>query len=93
MFVAPVASPLLVGPGTITTLIIFLAIYPIHLGVISVIVTVLPIYSTLRSSEQITGVVRKNGVRAMGRIMAIIIAATGTEMIYIALYNWGIAKA
>ncbi|RLI21111.1 MarC family protein [Candidatus Bathyarchaeota archaeon] len=93
MFVVPVASPLLVGPGTITTLIIFSAIYPIHLGVISVTVTTLLIYLTLRLSEQITGLIGKNGVRAMGRIMAIIIAATAAEMIHTALYNWGIAKA
>ncbi len=92
MFVVPIASPLLVGPGTITTLIIFSAIYPIHLGVISVIITVLLIYLTLRLSEQITGIIGKNGVRAMGRIMAIIIAATAAEMIHTALYNWGIAR-
>jgi len=92
MFVVPIASPLLVGPGTITTLIIFSAIYPIHLGVISVILTVLLIYLTLRLSEQITGIIGKNGVRAMGRIMAIIIAATAAEMIHTALYNWGIAR-
>lgn len=92
MFVVPIASPLLVGPGTITTLIIFSAVHPIHLGIISVIITTTLIYLTLRLSEQITGLIGKNGVRAMGRIMAIIIAATAAEMIHRALYNWGIAK-
>ncbi len=93
MFIVPIASPLLVGPGTITTLIVFSAVYPAHLGVISVAVTALLIYLTLRGSEQITGIIGKNGVRAMGRLMAIIIAATAAEMIHTALYNWGIAKA
>ena len=93
MFIVPIASPLLVGPGTITTLIVLSAVYPAHLGVISVAITALLIYSTLRGSEQITGIIGKNGVRAMGRLMAIIIAATAAEMIHTALYNWGIAKA
>jgi len=93
MFIVPIASPLLVGPGTITTLIVFSAVYPAHLGVISVAITSLLIYLTLRGSEQITGIIGKNGVRAMGRLMAIIIAATAAEMIHTALYNWGIAKA
>ena len=93
MFMVPIASPLLVGPGTITTLIIFSAAYPAHLGVISVTITALLIYLTLKLSEQITGIIGRNGVRAMGRIMAIIIAATAAEMIHTALYSWGIAKA
>ena len=93
MFIVPIASPLLVGPGTITTLIVFSAVYPAHLGVISVAITALLIYLTLRGSEQITGIIGKNGVRAMGRLLAIIIAATAAEMIHTALYNWGIAKA
>ena len=93
MFIVPIASPLLVGPGTITTLIVFSAVYPAHLGVISVAITALLIYLTLRGSEQITRIIGKNGVRAMGRLMAIIIAATAAEMIHTALHNWGIAKA
>lgn len=93
MFIVPIASPLLVGPGTITTLIIFSAVYPPHLGIISIIITVALVYLTLRASEQITQIIGKNGVRAMGRLMAIIIAATAAEMIHTALYNWGIAKA
>ena len=93
MFIVPIASPLLVGPGTITTLIVLSAVYPAYLGVISVAITALLIYLTLRGSEQITGIIGKNGVRAMGRLMAIIIAATAAEMIHTALYNWGIAKA
>ena len=43
--------------------------------------------------DRITGIIGKNGVRAMGRLMAIIIAATAAEMIHTALCNWGIAKA
>ena len=74
-------------------LIVLSAVYPAHLGVISVAITALLIYLTLRGSEQITGIIGKNGVRAMGRLMAIIIAATAAEMIHTALYNWGIAKA
>jgi len=92
MFVVPIATPLLVGPGTITTLIIFSAIYPAHLGVVSTAITTLLIYLTLKLSEKITELIGRNGVRALGRIMAIIIAATAAEMMHIALYNWGIAK-
>ncbi|MCL6579916.1 MAG: MarC family protein, partial [Candidatus Bathyarchaeota archaeon] len=93
MIVVPIASPLLVGPGTITTLLILAATYPIYLILSAIIIATLLVYITLRLSEKLTAVVGRNGVRAMGRIMSIIIAATAAEMIHSALLNWGIAKA
>jgi small neutral amino acid transporter SnatA (MarC family) len=37
--------------------------------------------------------VGKNGIQAMSRIMAVILAAIASQMIYLALYDWDIAKA
>jgi multiple antibiotic resistance protein len=93
MIVVPIASPLLVGPGTITTLLILAATYPIYLILSAIVIATLLVYITLRLSEKLTAVVGRNGVRTMGRIMSIIIAATAAEMIHSALLNWGIAKA
>ena len=93
MVVVPIASPLLVGPGTITTLIVFSAVYPLYLSISGVAITMPLIYTTLWLSEQITTLIGRNGVRAMGRIMSIIIAATAAEMLHTALVNWGIAGA
>ena len=93
IFVVPIASPLLVGPGTITTLIVLSASIELYITAISVMIVTFLIYVTLRLSEKITKIIGRNGVRAMGRIMAIIIAATAAEMIHTALANWGIAKA
>ena len=88
-----VVTPLLVGPGTITTLIVLSAYYPAHVLLMAVAVASALAYACLRFSDVIYRLLGETGVKAASRLMAVLIAAIGCEMIHSALLAWGIAKA
>lgn len=90
--VVPLATPLLVGPGTITTLLILSSIHPIYLVFISAITAGLLSYLTLDISHVLVRVLRKSGTVALARLMSIILAAFAADMIHSALIDWNIAK-
>jgi multiple antibiotic resistance protein len=84
----PIASPLIVGPGTIATLILFTTQYPIHLIILASLFSAITVYIFLRYADYIMKLMGKNALRALGRLMAIIIAAVAAEMIHLALQEW-----
>ncbi len=90
--VVPLATPLLVGPGTITTLLILSSFHPIYLVFISAIIAGLLSYVTLSVSHILVKVLRKSGTVALARLMSIILAAFAADMIHSALVDWNIAK-
>jgi len=91
--VVPLATPLLVGPGTMTTLIVLSGTQAIINVLIGAVIAAAGVYLTLRFSPLLVSLLGKNGVQAVSRIMAVIIAAIAAQMIYSALNEWGIAKA
>ncbi|MGB9960188.1 MAG: MarC family protein [Candidatus Bathyarchaeales archaeon] len=91
--VVPLATPLLVGPGTMTTLIVLSNSYAIINILIGGLVAALGVYLTLRAAPFLIKVAGSNGIQAASRIMAVIIAAIASQMLYAALLDWGIAKA
>ncbi len=93
--VVPISTPLLVGPGTITTVVILSADLKASygpLGVATVIaaaaVTAALTYLIMRYASSLTRYLGINGIRALGRFMAIIIAATAADMIHKAVSDW-----
>ncbi|HDM92724.1 MAG TPA: NAAT family transporter [Candidatus Korarchaeota archaeon] len=95
--VVPLATPLLVGPGTIATLIILSASLPAETGsrvagiailLSAIVIVVVTTYLVLRYSLQLVRVLGVNGTRALGRFMAIIIAGVAAEMMHSALHEW-----
>jgi len=50
------------------------------------------VYLILEYSDRIANLIGNNGVSAISRLMAIILAAIAADMIHNALYAWGIAK-
>ncbi|MBS7616787.1 MarC family protein [Candidatus Bathyarchaeota archaeon] len=91
--VVPLATPLLVGPGTMTTLIVLSNTYPIINVILGGLIAATGVYLTLRFSPLFVSAVGNNGVQAISRIMAVIIAAIASQMLHSALLDWGIAKA
>jgi multiple antibiotic resistance protein len=89
--VVPLATPLLVGPGTLTTLIVLSETQAIINVLFGAIIAVATVYLTLRFSPLLISLLGNNGVRAIGRIMSVILAAVAAQMIHSALYEWGIA--
>ena len=90
--VVPVATPLLVGPGTITTLIILSAYHPVHVLLAAVALVSAMAYACLRFSSALVRLLGKTGIKAMSRLMAVLVAAMAVEMIHSALLAWGIAE-
>ena len=90
--IVPLATPLLVGPGTMTTLIVLAGTQHVINILIGGFVAVAFIFLVLRYSDRISALIGKNGVLASSRLMAIILAAIAANMIHGALLAWGIAK-
>lgn len=79
--ITPIATPLLVGPGTMTALITLSVSYsPLILIVSSLIVTFL-VYLSLLVGPFIVKALGETGTVAAGRFTAIIIAAFGIQLI------------
>lgn len=79
--ITPIATPLLVGPGTMTALVTLSVTYnPIILIISSLIVTFL-VYISLLSGPLLVKVLGETGTVAAGRFTAIIIAAFGVQLI------------
>jgi multiple antibiotic resistance protein len=94
--IVPIATPLLVGPGTMTTLIVLAStqsLINVRPAVIGGIIAAAAVYLTLRYSNKIAKVIGKNGMLAGSRLMAIILAAIAANMVHSALIAWGIAKS
>ncbi len=90
--IVPLATPLLVGPGTLTMLLMFLIDHsPLEVAAAALLACAAT-YVTLRAAHWITRVIGKSGALALGRFMAIILAAYAAEMIHSALIDWGVAR-
>jgi len=77
----PIAVPLLVGPGAITTAILNLQEFGILLTIISVILVFAIVWVILRYIEPIYRILGKNGSIIIARVMALLIAAIAVQYI------------
>ncbi|MEZ0394014.1 MAG: MarC family protein [Desulfurococcaceae archaeon] len=82
--VVPIATPLIVGPGTMTTLLLLTSLPSISntllvlgAGFLAATTSVL----ILELSEELVRLLRMSTVRAIGRFMALIIAGVAADMI------------
>lgn len=96
----PLATPLLVGPGTITTVLVLVATLPSEVGgrlegtavlLVAIALVVGATHLLLKHSLQLVRLLGVNGMRALGRFMAIIIAGVAAEMIHSAAAEWASA--
>jgi len=79
--VVPLATPLIVGPGTMTTLILYSTIYgPTATLIASLTASALSV-ATLYLGAKLVKLFGPVPAKALGRFMALIIATTGTELV------------
>ncbi len=90
--IVPLATPLLVGPGTMTTLIVLTNTQNLVNVMLGGLVAAMAVFLILRFSQGIVRVVGKNGLLALSRLMSIILAAVAANMLHGALKAWDIAK-
>ena len=77
----PLGTPLIVGPGELTTCLIIVDQYGVWPTVISVVVNVAIAVTIFGFSGFIIKAIGKTGVSAMSRIMALLLAAIAVMMI------------
>ncbi len=86
--VVPLATPMIVGPGTMTLLIHLGTTQPLHYVIVAFLLSLATIAASLRASTLFKRILRKNGIRAMARFMALIIASVAAQMIHAAITEW-----
>ena len=86
--IVPIATPLLIGPGTMTTIIVLSASSSIIPLMLSILIVSIITYILLRYSDLLVKVIGRNGTRALGRFMTIIIAAFAAQLVYAGVSDW-----
>jgi multiple antibiotic resistance protein len=79
--VVPIGTPLVVGPATMTTLLILTQQYPLYMVVLSLLVNLLITWLLFLSSGQIARFISIAGLRAISKVFSLILAAIAVSMI------------
>ncbi len=90
--VVPIGTPLVVGPATITTLLILASQYPLYIVLISFILNLLITWVIFMLSESIIKVLRPGGLKAISKVFSLLLAAIAVSMIMHGLNLAGILK-
>jgi multiple antibiotic resistance protein len=88
--IVPVATPLLAGPGAITTSIYFTHSYGADVTLAAIFFVMFICFFMLYYSTRILKLVGHNGLKIFTRIMGILTAAIAISLIEKALVAWGV---
>ncbi|MFC1946895.1 MarC family protein [Chloroflexota bacterium] len=80
--VVPIGTPLLVGPATITTLLLLAGQYPVYIVLISFVLNILVAWIVLMLGNRIAGFMGVGGLRAVSNIFNLLLAAIAVTMIF-----------
>jgi multiple antibiotic resistance protein len=81
----PIAMPLLVGPGAITTTILNLKLYGTLVTIISVLIVLFLTWVILRYVNSIYRVLGKTGSVVIARVMSLLLAAIAVQFILVGI--------
>jgi len=81
MGVVPLGSPLLVGPGAITTALVLLQLYGYGIVLSAIVACFAAIWLILFFADHIYGVLGKNGALILTKIASILIAAIAVQFV------------
>jgi multiple antibiotic resistance protein len=92
--VVPIGTPLVVGPATITTLLLLVNSYhyDIWIVLISLILNLLISYIVFLAGHAIIGFLGKGGLKAVSQIFNLLIAAIAVNMVILGLGLIGVLK-
>ncbi|MCS7099088.1 MAG: MarC family protein [Sulfolobales archaeon] len=79
--VVPIATPLIVGPGTMSTLIVYSRIYGPLTTLVGALIAFTATYVMLRFSYKAFKYLGKSVLQGLGKFMAIIVASIAVELI------------
>ncbi len=79
--IVPIGVPLIVGPAVLTTLIVLIDHYGVTPTVISLVFNLLIVWIALNGARAITRFIGRNGILAISKVMALLLAAIAVMMI------------
>ncbi|GAB4535885.1 MAG: MarC family protein [Thermodesulfovibrionia bacterium] len=79
--IVPIGVPLIVGPAVLTTLIVLIGHYGVILTLISLFINLLIVWIVLNSATRMTRFIGMDGILAISKVMALLLAAIAVMMI------------
>ena len=79
--VVPIGTPLIVGPATITTLLLLATQYPLYIILISLAINLLLSWIAFILANRISGFLGKGGLKAVSQIFNLLLVAIAVSMI------------
>jgi len=79
--IVPIAFPLLVGPGAITTTMISIQSYGLEVAIPSILIVMFLTWVVLRLTDRINRLLGRTGSAVVARVMAVFIAAIAIQFI------------
>lgn len=89
--IVPLATPLLVGPGTLTMVILIQTEKPMLEGILGVTSSALIVWGVIRCATPIHRLLGDKGVKVISKVMAIVVVGYAGSFIHKALLEWGVA--
>jgi multiple antibiotic resistance protein len=84
--IVPIGTPLIVGPATITTLLLLTSQYPDWIVLISFALNMLVTWAVFLAADHISRFLSTGGIRAIARVLALLLSAIGVNMVIRGLY-------
>jgi multiple antibiotic resistance protein len=84
--IVPIGTPLIVGPATITTLLLLTSQYPDWIVLISFALNMLVTWVIFLAADRISRFLSTSGIRAIARVLALLLSAIGVNMVIRGLY-------
>jgi multiple antibiotic resistance protein len=88
--VVPIGTPLLAGPGAITSAIYFTHAYGFQITFLAIVIVMLISFICLAMSPRVNRVLGRNGLKIFTRIMGLITAAIAISLIEKAMIAYGL---
>lgn len=83
--VVPIGVPLIIGPAVLTTLIVLISNYGLIPTTISLILNLLIVWISFVKAHEIIKLFGKNGIVAISKVMALLLAAIAVMMVRLGL--------
>jgi len=90
--VVPIATPLIVGPGTMSTLIVYSRLYGSLTTLLGAYIALLATYPLLRYSPKLFRYLGASTLQGLGKFMSLIIASIAVSLMLSGLRDLGLLK-
>ena len=91
--VVPIGTPLLVGPATITTLLLLAPQYPLHIVLLSFILNLIIAWFIFLWSNTLIRFMGKGGAKAISKVFSLLLAAIAVNMVIRGLELLGVLSS